>query len=143
MHLCLFFRRKPLFSSLSFISCSFKSLCQNCSLWKVHNHALSWCHIFTWFSHNRHDHARIRVLVNIFSIRSSSLKKNILLFITSVILIFKGKVKNHTRWKWKTREWTTLSLPSPFPSPRYDYRPPSPPKTLWLNSGFFVPNIRL
>ena len=32
-------------------------------------------YILTLFSHNRHDHARICILVNIFSIRSSSLKK--------------------------------------------------------------------
>ena len=32
-------------------------------------------YILTLFSHNRHDHARICILVNIFNIRSSSLKK--------------------------------------------------------------------
>ena len=74
------------------------------------NHALSWSHKFTLFSHNRHDHVRIRVLLNIFSISSPSLKHFYLLskgafhrvFITSVILIFKGKEKNYTRWEWKT-----------------------------------------
>ena len=41
LHLCLFFKRKLRFSLLSFIFFSFKSLCQNCSLLKVHNHALT------------------------------------------------------------------------------------------------------
>ena len=81
------------FSLLSFTSLSFKSLLSNYSLLKGHKHALSRCHISTLFSHNRHDHSRIRILVNIFSIRSSGLKKNILLFIITVILILKGKVK--------------------------------------------------
>ena len=44
-------------------------------LLKVHNHAVPRYHIFSLFSHNRHDHARIGILVNIFSIRSSSLQK--------------------------------------------------------------------
>ena len=83
-------------------------------------------------------------------------------FITSVIFIFKCKVKYDTRWEWKTWEWTieneqpSSSLPFPTPSPTpYSVRtiigslpPPSPPlppppKTLWLNSLFYVPNIRL
>ena len=78
MHLCLFFLKKLRFSLFSFISFSFKmSLLELYSLLKVHNHALSWCHIFTLFSHNHHDHARIRVLVNIFSTRFSNLKKKL------------------------------------------------------------------
>ena len=44
-------------------------------MFKAHNHALSKRHIFTLFSDNRYDHERIRVLVNIFSIRFSNLKK--------------------------------------------------------------------
>ena len=53
-----------------------------------------------------------------------------------VILILKDKLRNYVRWESKTRQWTILGLPSPFPSPRYDYRTPPPPKTLWLNSRF-------
>ena len=35
-----------------------------------HNDALLWCHKFTLFSHNCHDHARIRVLLSISSLRN-------------------------------------------------------------------------
>ena len=61
--------------------------------------------------------------------------------------------------KMNNREWTTLIIPPlPHPQPHtiqctYDYREPAspppfpplppPPKTLWLNSLFYVPNIRL
>ena len=83
----------------------------NYSLLKVHNHALSRCHIFTLFSHNRHDHARIRVLV------SSSLKKNILLFITSVILIFKGEVIILYTLRMKNQRINNPRPPFPFPIP--------------------------
>ena len=44
------------------------------------------------------------------------LKTHTLLLITSIILMFKGEVKNYARWDWKTRERTTLILPSPSPA---------------------------
>ena len=83
--------------SLLFRFC-FHSLCYNYSLLKVLNHALQRYHIFTLFSHNRHDYSRIGILANTgfsLSIRSSSLKKIFCCF-TSIILIFKGEVKNYT-----------------------------------------------
>ena len=36
-------------------------------------------------------------------------EKNILLLLTSVIFIFKGKVKNYTRWEWKPKNEQPLA----------------------------------
>ena len=72
LHLRLFSQRKLRFSLLSCFL-SFKSLVELFSF-KDHNSALSWCHKFTLFSQNDHDHVKIRALLNIFSIRSISLK---------------------------------------------------------------------
>ena len=140
MHLCLFLKRKPRFSLLSCTSFSFKYLCYNYFLLKVHNHPLSKCHRFTLFSHNRHDDATIPVLVNIFSIRSSSLK-NKLLCITSVHLIFKGKVKYTLRMK--NPRMNNPQPPFPFPIHKLRSSDTSSPKTFMTKFTFFVPNIRL
>ena len=69
-------------------------------------------------------------------------KTNILLFITSIILIFKGEVKNYTRWEWKTWEWTTLILPSPSPSQHYDYQAPPSIKGFITKFTFFCSNYK-
>ena len=144
MHLCLFLKRKLRFSLLSFTSFSFKSLRYNYSLLRVRNHALLKCHIFTLFSHNRHDHAKIRVLVNIFSVRFSNLKK---IFCCLSHFHFQRWIKKLYTLKIKNHTMNNPQPPFPFPIPKLrllNTLPPSdPPKTLWLNSHFFVPNIRL
>ena len=38
------------------------------------NGALTWCHKYTLFSHNCLDHVRIRVLLNVFSVKFINLK---------------------------------------------------------------------
>ena len=71
LHLGLFFQRNYSFHySLIFFGLYL--------FLKGHNGVLSWCHKITLFSHNWHDHVKILVLLNIFSIRSISLKHNLL-----------------------------------------------------------------
>ena len=75
---------------------------------------------------SRHDHARIRVLVNIFKdpqVRNMYFVVYFLskeafhrIFTTSVILIFKDEVKNYTS-RMKNSRMTSLHPPFPFPIP--------------------------
>ena len=103
---------------------------------KVHNHPLSRCHIFTLFSHNRHDHVRIRVLVNTFSIRSSSLKKIFCCLSHSSFCFSKAKWKTiHVENEKPENEQPSDSLPLFHPHAMIVGHLP-PPKTLWLNSRF-------
>ena len=68
--------------------------------------------------HHLHDHVKIRIHLNIISIRSIRLKQIFCclfsikkafhhIFITFIIFIFKDEVKHYTRWEWKTTERTT------------------------------------
>ena len=110
-------------------------LCQNYSLLKVHNHALSWCRTFTLFFHNCHAHARIRVLVNIFSKDSQVWSKCSVVYHICQFNFQRRNKKLYTQ-RMKILEWKNLILPSLSPSPHYDYRTPFPPKTFWINSRF-------
>ena len=77
--ICNYFFKENYNFYYSLIFLNFKALL-NLFSFKVHNGALLWCHKFTLVSHNRHDHIRIRVLLNVFSIRSISLKHILLFF---------------------------------------------------------------
>ena len=68
--------------------------------------------------HLRHDHVKIRIHLNIISIRSIRLKQIFCclffikkafyhIFITSIIFIFEGEIKHYTSWEWKTTERST------------------------------------
>ena len=135
MNLFLFLKRKPRFSLLSFSSFSFKSLCDNYSLLKVYNHALSWRHIFTLFSHNRHDHARIRVLVNIFSIRSSSLEQIFCIVYHIRHFDFQRRSKKLYTLRKKNPTVNNPHPPSPFPISALRLLDTSPIKHFITNSG--------
>ena len=72
-------------------------------------------YLFTLFSHNRHDHARIRVLVNIFSIRFSNLKKKYSVVYHVRRFDFQRQIKKLYTLRMKNPTMNSPQLPFPFP----------------------------